>query len=158
MHGATLPAGQRQWPIEKLARLLDAAIFSRSYVPKRPMSLHAIPLALEAAPAHAGLSPPEEQERLSLARARLRRSVDHFARAWYGSIASLILTGLALKLFHDHPGFRPIPALLGAAGLLGWCFAIGYFFRSRRVARAEQEMLTRLQALETRAPKPRELF
>jgi hypothetical protein len=126
----------------------------------RPMSSHAIPLTPDELPGKpVGLSPPEEQERLSLReRLRLRRSVDHFARAWYGGIASSILTGLALKLFHDHPGFRWITALLGVASVLGWFFAVGYFIRSRRVARVEQEMLARLQTLETRAPKPRELF
>ena len=124
------------------------------------MSLHALPLIPEELPAAPpGLSLPEEQERLSLRDGlRLRRSVDHFARAWYGAIGSLILTGLTLKLLHDHLGFRWSTALFGVASLLGWCFAIGYFFRSRRVARGEQEMLTRLQALDTRAPKPRELF
>jgi len=124
------------------------------------MSSHAIPLAPdELAGESAGLSPPEERERLSLREGlRLRRSVDHFARAWYGAIASLVLTGLALKLFHDHPGFRWTTVVFGVLSLLGWCFAFFYFFRSRHVARAEQVMLTRLRALETRAPKPRELF
>src|ERR1700689_1064650 len=112
----------------------------------RPMSLHAIPLAPEELPGEpAGLSPPEEQERLSLREGlRLRRSVDQFARAWYGAIASLILSGIALKLFHDHAGFVWNGALTAGFALLGWVFSVPFLIRSRRVARHERTMLTRL--------------
>jgi hypothetical protein len=121
----------------------------------RPMPSPAIPLA----PEPAALSPVEAEERLQLREGlRLRRSVDHFARAWYGSIASLVLTGLALKLFHDHPRFGWDRAAVAALSFLGWFFALGSLVRSRRTARTERENLRRLQALEARAPKPPELF
>ena len=122
----------------------------------RPMPAPATPLAPHDSPA---LSPAEAGERSRLREGlRLRRSVDHFARSWYGAIAALIATGLAAKLFHDqpHPGW----GFAAAASLsaLGWIFAVGYFLRSRRAARRESEMLRRLQTLESRAPKPPELF
>ncbi len=110
-------------------------------------------------PPPVALSPAEAQERFSLREGlRLRRSVDHFARAWYGAIASLILTGVALKLFHDHPGFAWSGALASGLALLGWVFAISFLVRSRRVARAERTMLRRLVDLESRVPRPPELF
>ena len=125
------------------------------------MSTSALPLAvedpLELSPA--ALSPAEDQERLSLReRLRLRRSVDHFARAWYGAIASLILTGVAVKLFYDHGGFVWTGALASGVALLGWVFAVTFLIRSRRVARHERTMLERLLDLERRAPPPPELF
>jgi len=125
----------------------------------RPMTSNharAIPIAPDQLPA---LSAVETQERLQLREAmRLRRSVDHFARAWYGAIASLILSGVAAKLFVDRPSFRWGLALVAGLGLAGWCFAIGNLLRSRRAARAERKMLVRLQTLDLRAPKPPELF
>src|ERR1700691_753432 len=126
----------------------------------RPMSLHAIPLAPEEPPEEpAGLSPPEEQERLSLREGlRLRRSVDHFARAWYGAIGSLILTGVAVKLFYDHGGFVWTGALASGLTLLAWVFAFTSLIGSRRVARHERTRLKRLLDLERRAPPPPELF
>jgi hypothetical protein len=112
-----------------------------------------------ASPEPAALSPVEAQERLALREnLRLRRSVDHFARAWYGSIASLILTGIALKLLYDHLRFRWSAVLVATLGLVGWSIALVSLIRSRRAARGEREMLRRLQALDLRAPKPPELF
>ena len=130
------------------------------------MSTPALPLAaedpLELFPAElspAALSPAEDQERLSLREGlRLRRSVDHFARAWYGGIVSLILTGVALKLFHDHDGFVWTGAAASALALLGWVFTVTFLIRSRRVARHEHTRLERLLDLERRAPPPPELF
>jgi len=123
----------------------------------RPMPAPAKPLA--PPPDAPALSPAEVGERHRLREGlRLRRSVDHFARAWYGSIAALIGTGLAAKLFHDEarPGWGF--AIVASLTVLVWIFAAGYFFRSRRTARRESEMLRRLQVLDGRAPKPPELF
>jgi hypothetical protein len=112
----------------------------------------------------AALSPAEVRERLQLREAlRLRRSVDHFARAWYGAIVSLILTGIAAKVFIDAAHRRqPAPSLggllLSGMALGGWCFATLYLVRSRRTARVERDMLGRLQDLDERFPKPPELF
>lgn len=130
------------------------------------MSTPALPLAAEDPPelfpaelSPAALSPAEDQERLALREGlRLRRSVDHFARAWYGAIASLILTGVSLKLFYDHRGFVWNGALVSCFALLGWIFAVTFLIRSRRLARHERTMLERLLDLERRAPPPPELF
>ena len=107
----------------------------------------------------AQLSPAEAQERFSLREGlRVRRSVDHFARAWYGAIGSLILTGVTVKLFHDHPGAVWSGVLPFVLALLGWAFTFRFLIRSRRVAFRERAMLKRLLDLERRAPKPPELF
>ena len=120
------------------------------------MTAPALPLALEPPPA---LTPAEASELSSLREGlRLRRSVDHFARAWYGAIGSLILTGVTVKLFYDHGGFVWNGALASGFALLGWVFAVTYLIRSRRVASHERAMLARLLELERRAPKPPELF
>jgi hypothetical protein len=104
-------------------------------------------------------TPAETEEWRALKEAlRSRRSVDHFARAWYGGIGSLILSGLAAKLFHDRPESPWLAVLLGSMGVVGWSFAVTYFVRSRRASRREQEMLVRLRSLDARAPKEPELF
>jgi len=105
------------------------------------------------------LSLAEIEERRALRQTlRLRRSVDHFARGWYGSIVALILTGISLKLWHDRSGLGwPAFALAGLA-LLGWGFAALAFRRSRETRRIERRMLVRLEELDSRAPKPPELF
>ena len=142
---------------------------ARSYLP-RPMSRQPAQAIDRADDGPSGAEPPafsalEAKERIRLREAmRLRRSVDHFARAWYGAILSLILTGLATKLFLDS-AHLPVPKLSLAAvvlsgGRLGrLVFRLGESpLRSRRSARAENAMLVRLQDLDERSPKPPELF
>lgn len=139
-----------------------------SYLP-RPMSPHpaqVIDRSPESpfradAPVFSAL---EAKERVRLREAlRLRRSVDHFARAWYGAILSLILTGVAAKLILDaehlpEPTLSVAGVLFSGLALGGWCFATLYLIRSRRTARTENAMLVRLHDLDERSPKPPELF
>jgi hypothetical protein len=89
---------------------------------------------------------------------RDRHSVDHFARAWYGSLFSLLLCGVWIKLWHDSRG----PALfLWPAALL--CLSVIAFAAKElrlglRLMSKERGLLARLRALEAEAPPRPELF
>jgi hypothetical protein len=115
---------------------------------------------LDAAPEHGGVLPlPIEPEMVVLRTAlRNRHSVDHFARAWYGSLVSILLCGLWIKLMHDTRGrayFLWPGALLCLAAVL---FALSHLRRAFRLLAREREQLARLRALEAKAPPRPELF
>jgi hypothetical protein len=89
---------------------------------------------------------------------RERLSIDHFARAWYAGLGSILLTGIWAKLAHDSPRH---PLFLWPGALL--CFSV--FLLTLRELRTgwrlfldERARHRRLLELEAAAPPPPELF
>jgi hypothetical protein len=89
---------------------------------------------------------------------RDRHSVDHFARAWYGSLFSLLLCGVWIKLWHDSRG----PTLFLWPGALLCLSVIAFAAKELRLGlrlmSQERGLLARLRALEAEAPPRPELF
>ncbi|MHB1845669.1 MAG: hypothetical protein ACYCWW_12655 [Deltaproteobacteria bacterium] len=89
---------------------------------------------------------------------RERRSVDHFAHAWGGTLSFLILLGCWVKLFHDS--LRP-PLFLWPGALLVVGIAL---FVAQEVSRGltllatERGWLRRLRDLEASLGPGQELF
>ena len=89
---------------------------------------------------------------------RERRSIDHFARAWYSGLASLLLTGTWIKLLHDsvnHPLFLWPAALLCLSMLM---LTLRELRTGSRLLRDERARLRRLRELEASFPPGPELF
>jgi hypothetical protein len=89
---------------------------------------------------------------------RERRSMDHFARAWYSGLSFLLLTGIWVKLAHDshnHPLFLWPGALLCFSVLL---LTLRELRAGGRLFQDERARLRRLRALEEAAPPLAELF
>jgi hypothetical protein len=89
---------------------------------------------------------------------RDRHSVDHFARAWYGSLFSLLLCGVWIKLLHDSRGSKLFlwPGALLCLSVIA--FAVSHLRQGLRLMAKEQGQLARLRALEAEAPPRPELF
>lgn len=105
------------------------------------------------------LDPSEQAERRALRESmRTRKSVDHFARGWYGCIGALIGTGLTLKLGRDTHGLRWSVGALAAGTAVGWVLAVVQLVKYWRLNKVEVAMLQRLSALDARMPKAPELF
>jgi hypothetical protein len=110
-------------------------------------------------PRPAPLSKDEEVERLALReRLRLLRSIDYFARAWYGTLLSLILTGVLWRVSDGWPASRWPTLVSGGLTLAAWVFSGLNFLRSRAEAHDEAGDLARFRQLDARAPKAPELF
>jgi hypothetical protein len=89
---------------------------------------------------------------------RERRSIDHFARAWYAGLLTILLTGIWVKVAHDshnHPLFLWPGALLCLSVLL---LTLGEIRTGGRIFVDERARLARLRELEAAAPPPPELF
>jgi hypothetical protein len=105
----------------------------------------------------AGTQPGEELTALREG-LRERRSMDHFARAWYSGLTSLLLLGIWIKLAHDsrnHPLFLWPGALLCLSVFL---LTLRELRSGARLFRDERARLTRLRELEEAAPPRAELF
>jgi len=102
---------------------------------------------------------PIEPEIVELRNAlRDRHSVDHFARAWYGSLFSILLCGVWIKLLHDSGGHRYLlwPGALLCLSVIA--FAVSHIREGLRLMSKERGQLARLRALEAEAPPRPELF
>src|SRR4029077_16638152 len=83
---------------------------------------------------------------------RERRSIDHFARAWYAGLSSILLTGIWIKLAHDspkHPLFLWPGALLCLSVLL---LTLRELRSGGKLFLDERTRLRRLRELEAAAP------
>ena len=102
---------------------------------------------------------PIEPELIELRNAlRDRHSVDHFARAWYGSLFSLLLCGVWIKLLHDSRGPKYFlwPGALLCLSVIA--FALSHLRKGLRLRVKERGQLERLRALEAETPPRPELF
>jgi hypothetical protein len=115
---------------------------------------------LEGGPERAGVLPlPIEPEMVELRNAlRNRHSVDHFARAWYGALASILLSGVWIKVMVDARGRWPLLWVGSTLAVFTLGFTTYQLRRAFQLLSRERSQLARLRALEAKAPPRPELF